>query len=231
MDSQNRQLLSSGLDKLGVSHCDEALDMLERFCELVLAANSRFNLTAIVDEREFVVKHLLDSAAVVPQISSGARLLDIGAGAGFPSVPLAILRRDIQVTSLDSTTKKTAFIAESAEKLGLDNISVVAGRAEEAKDMFGKFDVVVARAVAALPILLELAAPMLEIGGKFVAFKSDDSELSACKNAMRTLNLRHTNTTSLDICSNKRALISFEKFAATPAGYPRRYGAIKKSPL
>lgn len=231
MDEKNFDLLSTGLKNLSVAATEGQLGSLVKFYELVADANARFNLTAIADERDFVVKHLLDSAAAIPLIPTGARLLDIGSGAGFPAVPIAILREDVFVTALDSTVKKTAFIAESARSLGLKNLSVVAGRAEEQTSLFGTFDCVMARAVASLNILLELAAPMLKVGGAFVAYKSDESELASAENALRTLKMHPICAKSFEIEGNSRALLAFEKTAPTPPQYPRRYGAIKKSPL
>lgn len=231
MEKQNLQLLRDALAAWDIPASEAQLDTLVSFYELVSDANSRFNLTAISDERDFVVKHLLDSASAVPLIGQGARLLDIGAGAGFPSLPLAVLREDISVTALDSTAKKMAFLSSSASSLGIENLTAVAGRAEEQTALFGTFDVVTARAVSSLNILLELAAPMLVTGGIFIAYKSDASELLSAQTALKTLKMRHISTTSLDIFGNSRALLSFRKLAPTPACYPRRYSLIKRSPL
>lgn len=228
---ENIDLLSSGLEALGAGASEAQIAALVRFYELVTEANSHFNLTAISDERDFIVKHLLDSASAVSLIPSGARLLDIGAGAGFPSVPLAILREDILVTALDATAKKVAFINSAARSLGLKNLLAVAGRAEEATFLFGKYDVATARAVSSLPILLEIASPTLKTGGVFIAYKSDASELDSAQNALQVLKMRLAKTKSLSIEGNSRALLAFEKFAPTPKGYPRRYGQIKRSPL
>ncbi len=231
MEKQNIQLLVDTLGAWGIPLNDESLNALVRFYELVSDANSRFNLTAISDERDFVIKHILDSASASPLIERGARLLDIGAGAGFPSFPLAVLRKDILVTALDSTSKKMSFLSASASSLGVENLKTVAGRAEEQTSLFGAFDVVTARAVSSLNILLELAAPMLKTGGIFIAYKSDASELLGAQNALDALKMRHISTKTLDILGNSRALLTFEKLAPTPKGYPRRYGVIKKAPL
>lgn len=231
MNEQNLRLLSDELARLGVPANEAQLSSLAKYCELVSDANSRFNLTAITDERDFVVKHILDSASAAPLIMSGARLVDIGAGAGFPSVPLAILREDISVCALDSTSKKMTFVAESAATLGVGNLTAVAGRAEEQASLFGTFDAATARAVSSLNVLLELAAPLLKVGGIFIAYKTDDSELEPAARALKTLNMRLKSKQTLDICGNRRELLVFEKLAPTPKGYPRRYGAIKRSPL
>lgn len=231
MEKKNLQLLRDGLAAWGIAASEAQIDALVGFYALVTDANSRFNLTAISDERDFVVKHILDSAAAIPLIKEGARLLDIGAGAGFPSLPFAVLREDISVTAIDSTAKKMTFLSTSATTLGVKNLNTIAGRAEEQTSLFGTFDIVTARAVASLNILLELAAPMLKIGGVFIAYKSDANELSTAQNALKMLKLQHISTTSLDIFGNSRALLSFRKLAPTPPTYPRRYSLIKKSPL
>ncbi len=232
MDEKNLDLLLTSLKNLGVSLTDKQLCSLVKFYELTMEANERFNLTAITDERDFIIKHIADSLAAAPLIPVGARLIDIGAGAGFPSVPLAIARADIRVTALDSTLKKTTFIADSAMKLGLENISAVAGRAEEQTSLFNSFDVATARAVAKLNVLLELAAPLIKVGGLFIAYKADDSELSISQNAQKALNMALREVKEFVLPNgDPRALLVFEKTAETQKKYPRRYSLIKKSPL
>ena len=231
MDEQNVRLVSEGANRLGAPLEKEQIDKLIRFFELVAKANERFNLTAIKDEKDFAIKHIVDSLAAAKFVPKGAKLLDIGAGAGFPSVPLAVALPNVEVTALDATSKKANFIAEAAKELRLDNLRAVCGRAEEQTAMFEKFDVVTARAVASLNILLELSAPMLKTGGVFIAYKSDESELENVKTALAKLNMRLKDKVSLLLEDNRRALLLFEKTAPTPEIYPRRYGIIKKSPL
>lgn len=231
MNQENMKILLTGLKKLDVKFDIVEPCALIAFHDYVQAGNRDMNLTAITDEEEFVVKHLLDSASAIPYIRQGAKVLDIGTGAGFPAVPLAVLRSDISVTALDATEKKVEFVKSAIAALRLSNIEAVCGRAEEMTELFGKFDVVTARAVASLPVLLELAAPMLKVGGEFIAYKSGESELDSAKNAMSVLKMQHAATHALDIEGNSRALIVFKKTASTPAGYPRRYSAIKNSPL
>lgn len=214
------ELTSSKLDKLCVYYA------------MVIEANKTFNLTAILDEEDFAVKHYADSLSGISLFKSGARLLDIGSGAGFPSIPIAIAREDISVTALDSTSKKMSFVSGCAKTLGINNICTISGRAEEQKDLQGSFDIVTARAVSALPILLELAIPMLKPGGIFVAYKTDESELCDAQNALKALGAKHTHTKSLTLPNGeKRALLVFEKVSPTPKQYPRVYGTIKKKPL
>ena len=164
--------LDAFLKDLELSLSDEQADLLSRFYELVNAANSRFNLTAVTDAEIFVTKHYIDSVSSADIFPAGAKILDLGAGAGLPSVPLAIVRPDIFVTALDATAKKVGFISSSAKALKLKNLTATAGRAEERGDLFSKFDFVTARAVTSLPALVELALPLLKTGGRLVAYKT-----------------------------------------------------------
>ncbi|MBO7221842.1 MAG: class I SAM-dependent methyltransferase [Clostridia bacterium] len=151
---------------------------------------------------------------------------------GFPSFPIASARRDVDVTALDSTAKKMNFVGGTARFLGVKNLKTVSGRAEEMKDLFGKFDVVTARAVSALPILLEICSPLIKTGGLMMAYKTDESELEISQSALKILNIKHTNTFSFNLPNgDRRCILLFEKTAPTPKQYPRQYGQIKKRPL
>ncbi len=217
---------------LGVELTQSQLDKFSQYFDAVVESNKQFNLTAILDENDFVVKHFVDSLAGVSEIPQNAKLIDIGSGAGFPSVPIAIAREDVSVTALDSTAKKMGFVLSTAKKLGIDNVSTIAGRAEEQSKLFGTFDVASARAVSALEILLELASPLLKVGGLFVAYKTDESEIATSQNAMKILSMKLKNTKKLKLPNgDSRAILVFEKTAPTPKGYPRQYGKIKKKPL
>ena len=232
MNKQDLALLKDCLASLGAPADDGKLSLFADFYKLVTEANERFNLTAICDERDFVIKHFIDSVQALPFIKRGARLCDIGAGAGFPSMPLAISREDISVTAIDSTLKKMSFLGDCAKSLGVLNLVARAVRAEEATDLYCSFDVVTARAVAPLSVLLELAAPLLKIGGVFIAYKADDSELAKSKSAQQILNIYNTGIKKFSLPNgDPRALILFEKTSDTPKKYPRRYSAIKKFPL
>ncbi|MCI8733398.1 MAG: 16S rRNA (guanine(527)-N(7))-methyltransferase RsmG [Clostridia bacterium] len=229
----NKQtLLNSYLEQIGVSLDGGRLCALVAYCDAVLEANKKFNLTAITDSDAFYIKHIADSLIGISEIPEGAALCDIGSGAGFPSVPIAAARADVSVTALDSTAKKMAFVAESCKSIGLDNLKTVAGRAEEQRSLFEKFDVVTARAVSSLSVLLELGMPLLKVGGRLVAYKTDESELQDVRNALKTLNAVHINTKFAKLPNGDgRAVLVFEKTGKTPSQYPRQYGAIKKKPL
>lgn len=229
---QNAELLKSYLAQIGVSLDDDKIAKLLAYCDMVLETNKQFNLTAITDMNEFLIKHIADSLVGVSEIPNGAHLLDIGAGAGFPSMPIAIARDDVRVTALDSTAKKMRFVEDSAKSIGLDNLKTVSGRAEEQTGLFGKFDVVTARAVSSLSILLELSMPLLKAGGRFLAYKTDESELPYAMNALKALGAKHVRTKSTQLPNgDSRAILVFEKVSKTPPQYPRKYGVIKKKPL
>lgn len=210
------------------------VEKLDRFMHIVLEKNKVMNLTAITEESDFEIKHTIDSLCASEFISENSTLVDIGAGGGFPCVPLAIVLPTVKVTAVDSTAKKTAFINEAAQKLNLKNLTAVTARAEEAGRGFlaEKFDFATARAVATLPILCELIAPMLKAGGIMLCYKSNDKELKNSESALNKISCRLKDIKKFELPNgDERAIIVIEKTAATPAIYPRQFNAIKKAPL
>ena len=216
---------------------DAIVETMFSMVEHMLAVNENMNLTAITDWREVVVKHLADCCAVLSYIPEGARVLDVGCGGGFPSLPMAIARPDLEVVGVDSTGKKVDYINLTANLLGLDNLSAVCGRAEDLAngEMREAFDVVTARAVAALPILCELCVPFVKKGGLFCAMKGarGEEELNAAKNAYRKLGapLDPSGVHCFELGGETRYIVVAEKIAPTPQSYPRPYPQIKKKPL
>lgn len=217
---------------------NEYLPYAERFEELtarLLAFNAHTNITAITDEQEIIKKHYADCLLVAKHFPENATLLDVGCGGGFPSLPLAIVRPDLQITSLDSTAKKLVFVGQTASEMGL-NLKTLAGRAEELgkkEEYRERFDAVSARAVAALPVLCEWCLPFLKKGGLFLAMKGSGGleELALAKNALKVLggSLKEAKKDSID--GVVRYNLLFEKCAPTPSLYPRSNGAIQKKPL
>ena len=198
-----------------------------------------FNLTAITDPREAVRKHAVDSlfaAMAVRELSAGEEktLLDIGCGAGFPSLPIAIACENVSVTALDSTAKKCEFVKSTAQKCGV-GLETLPERAEEAVEGRREtFDFVTARAVARLTILAELAAPFLKAGGYFLAMKgsaAEEERLEACR-ASKILGLTYERSLDYEIeDGGARSILVYRKTAPTPQTYPRRFAQIKKKPL
>lgn len=230
--SIDRILLNDGARAFDIELSEDQIDALEAYYDAVIDSNRDFNLTAITAKEDFVVKHFIDSLSGARYVPVNASVCDIGAGAGFPSVPLAVARPDITVTAIDSTAKKTVFIADTAKAIGIKNIKTRAARVEDCKDLFGLFDCVVARAVSSLPILLELALPLLKVGGVFIAYKTDESEIALSSNALTALGGVIDKTDIFNLPNgDRRALIVVKKIKQTPQIYPRQYGAIKKKPL
>jgi 16S rRNA (guanine527-N7)-methyltransferase len=241
--------LNSGAIKLGLHLNPRQLEQFETYYQELLAWNQRMNLTKITDYEEVQIKHFLDSLTVTlacaPQISRAEtrlkepiRLIDVGTGAGIPGLPLKILLPNIRLVLLEATAKKTAFLHHLKQKLRLDNVEIVVGRAEEVAHLSEhreSFDIVLSRAVASLPTLVELTLPFCTIGGSFIAQKkgSVDLEISRAIKAINTLggNLREVKRVDLEEFTDQRQLIIIDKVSATPHQYPRRPGIPSKRPL
>jgi 16S rRNA (guanine527-N7)-methyltransferase len=235
--------LVDGADALGVPLDDAQLDQFRRLRDLLLDANTRINLTAITDPAEVVTRHFLDSLtcllAVAPdQRGLPLRLLDIGSGAGFPGVPLAIAFPAWRVTSLEATGKKARFQQEAVAALDLENVSMLNGRAEEfarKPEHRGRYDLVTARAVAALPTLLEYCCPFARVGGRVIALKKGDlaDEVAAGVKAASLLGAKLLSPIPITISplADGRVLLVAEQKRPCPQQYPRPAGAPAKHPL
>ena len=221
-------------------------DLAERFFELgelLSAANKIHNLTAIKEDEDVILKHFIDSLLISAQIPRGAKTVDVGCGAGFPSLPLAIYRPDITLMGIDSTTKKINYVNNTARSLGLTNIEASSARAEDLshKNEYREgFDVATARAVASLPVLSELCLPFVKLGGLFIAMKSlaAEEELLAARSAIEKCGGEVIDIIECDLKhrrenaeNEKRSLIIIKKIKKTPDIYPRIYSKITKKPL
>lgn len=222
----------------GISLTGEMLSEFEVYASLLTEWNQKMNLTAITDPGEVAVKHFLDSLLVLRalEVPQGASLIDVGTGAGFPAVPMRIVRGDLRVTLLDSLRKRIAFLSALSDALGQAN-DLIHGRAEEygrRPDCREKFDLATARAVAALPALCEYCLPFVRVGGCFIALKGGDveEEAAAAAEAVRLLGGRITDVRSFVLPdSSARSIIIIKKISHTPAKYPRISVKITKSPL
>lgn len=206
---------------------------------------SRFNLTAITEPQEVLAKHFIDSlfaakeADTILQVSHSTKnqLLDVGSGAGFPSLPIAAALPYLFVTALDSTAKKIAYIKDTAEKCGLASFDAICTRAEEAgrKEMREQFDIVTARAVARLPVLMELCIPFLRVGGHFIAMKGSaaQEEIEEARHAAVLLSCELVRITPyfLPGLKDQRFLLIYRKNSSTSSTYPRNAARIAKKPL
>jgi 16S rRNA (guanine527-N7)-methyltransferase len=235
--------LVDGATALGVALRDMQLDQFRRFRDLLLDANTRVNLTAITDPAEVLARHFLDSLtcllAVAPdQRARPLRLLDIGSGAGFPGIPLAIAFPAWLVISLEATGKKARFQQEAVAALGLANVTLLTARAEEQArkpEHRGQYDLVTARAVAALPTLLEYCCPFICVGGRIIAPKKGDlaDEIAAGAKAASLLGAKLLAPIAVTIppLVDGRALLVAEQKRPCPERYPRPAGAPAKHPL
>ena len=217
---------------------EDKIRLFYEFSDILVESNRAFNLTAITQEKDVILKHFADCASVVKHIPNNANLIDVGCGAGFPSFPIAILRDDVKITSLDSTAKKINFIKDTASQLKLHNISAVCSRAEEfALKNRESFDVCISRAVARLNVLSELCIPLVKHGGLFIAMKSSmgDEEHAEAQLGIEKLGgelfERHFASLSDGEVSISRETFIYRKTRTTPKEYPRKYSQILKKPL
>lgn len=233
----NKQELKRICSEINVELDDIALDRFDKFAELLVEKNKVLNLTAITEPDEIIVKHFADSltALSVIDVPRGAKIIDVGTGGGFPGIPLLIARPDIELTMLDSTKKKLAFVQEAVDELGL-NAVVLHKRAEEAgqSELRESFDFCVSRAVAALNVLSEYCIPFVKVNGTFLAMKGSkgNEELEAAKKAIPALGGKVINKKSIILPDGgERILIDIKKISHTATKYPRVSAQISKKPL
>lgn len=229
-----RRFLQSCLTELHILASEEQLDKLGKYMQLVLKTNEKLNLTAITDEKEFVIKHIADSLSAFAMIGGALRVIDVGAGAGFPSVPLSILCPASHFTILDATKKKMDFVQQALEDLDIQNAEVVCARAEELgrESHFREgFDAALARAVAPMPILAELCLPFVRVGGHFIAYKGAEEDTSKVAYAKLGGVLSEIVELTLPFSDYLRRLIVVKKETSTAKQYPRRYAQMKKQPI
>ena len=228
-------LLQNGLTALGLP--TESIPQLRRFSELLLEKNKVMNLTAITEEQDVANLHLLDSAAMLTMADfSGKKVVDVGTGAGFPGMPMRIVKKDFSLTLLDSLNKRIDFLKDCCRDLGFADVNCVHARAEEfAASHRESYDFAVSRAVANLSVLAELALPLVKVGGQFLSMKSVDSEeeISAAKSAIKTLGGKISRVEDYTIPGTDvtHRVVVIEKVSPTPAKYPRAFAKIKKQPL
>ncbi len=234
----NKELLSSNAASLGVDLSEDMLDKFDLLASLLIEQNKTMNLTAITQPNEVVVKHFADSLSLLSaiEVPQGAKVLDLGTGAGFPGLPLLIARPDIRLTMVDSTAKKLAYVASTLDKLSL-SAETLHARAEEAgKDHVYReqYDIVCSRAVAALNVLCEYCLPFVKVGGTFVAMKSAKAqeELQLAEKAISTLGGKTVGQKSFTLSDGgERTLIIIKKISQIPPKYPRPSAQIAKKPL
>ncbi len=224
--------------KLNIELTEEASSRFDSYYKRLVSVNEVMNLTAITEHDEVYNKHFLDSLMIVKalDLSKEFSLCDVGSGAGFPSIPLAIVSNNAKVTIIDALNKRINFLNDLVTELGLTNVVALHERAEDfAKVKREAFDVVTARAVARLNVLSELCLPLTRVGGYFIAMKGQDgkNELSEAKNAIETLGGKFERVISLELpdSAGARDIIIIKKVKETPKKYPRAFSKIKERPL
>ena len=228
------QTLRDGLPDLNLSLPEQTQQTLCAFGKAVVEQNKVMNLTAITEPAQVAKLHLLDSLTVLTvQDLTGKTVVDVGCGAGFPGVPLKIACPGMQLTLLDSLGKRMNWLGEILPTLGVEAKCVTARAEEAVADYREQFDFATSRAVARLPILLELTAPYVKVGGAVLAMKGSAAreELAESKNAIAKLGLKLEKVENFSIDGSDHAVILLRKVAATPKCYPRRYAKIKQAPL
>lgn len=236
----NVSLLRGGAAKLGVNVGENEVVVYQKYLDILLEWNSKVNLTAIKEPDEIVVKHFLDSIAVLPHLPAegSISMLDVGTGAGFPGVPIKIAENRVNVVLLDSLKKRVSFLQHLITELSLDNITIVHGRAEDLGhvDKFrDRFDVVISRAVAKLSVLAELCLPFVKVGGFFIAYKGPKAqeEIWEAGNSLEVLGGKVGKLLRIVLPGDvdERVLVFVEKLRVTPDRYPRKAGVPEKRPL
>ena len=209
------------------------------FYNILVETNKTMNVTRILDAKDAIVKHFADCLLLAEMIPDGEfSLIDVGCGGGFPTIPLAIAKKSLKITAIDSTSKKVDFVNSTARLLELSNVNAISARAEEFID--GKresFDFATSRAVARLNVLVELTVPYVKIGGKFLAMKGSavHEELDEALGGIKKLGAEVLNVVDVELLGgeeiNSRGVIIIEKKSKTPSAYPRKFGQIKNKPL
>lgn len=237
-DFISKSLLKEKAALYGAELDEKALERFDTYARLLVEWNEKINLTAITEPDEIVIKHFVDSLSIFSavEIPEGARVIDVGTGAGFPGVAMLIARPDLDITLMDSTNKKLNVIRDILENIGLE-ANVVHKRAEEAgqsKDFRESYDFATARAVSNLRDLSEFCLPFVKVGGTFVSMKSAkaDEEIEEGKKAISVLGGRIKEKKSFNLeDAGERTVILIEKSSSTPAKYPRPSAKMAKNPI
>lgn len=238
--NHGKELLIQGMNELSLNITEKNFEQFMKYYEMLIETNKVMNLTSITDLDEVIVKHFIDSLLIVKSVDLNKIhcMIDVGTGAGFPGIPIKIMFPNIKITLLDSLNKRLKFLNYVIDELKLENIITIHGRAEDIGHMNGtreKFDLCVSRAVANLSTLSEYCIPFVNIGGKFVSYKSSISsgEIEESKKAIKVLGgkIESQETVSLPCSDMQRTLVVIDKIVSTPKKYPRKAGTPSKEPI
>ncbi len=232
------EILNKYLKEINIELKKEQTEKFYKYMNLLLEWNEKINLTAITEPEEVILKHFVDSLTISKYIEKGSKLLDMGTGAGFPGIPLKILREDIEITLADSLNKRINFLNEVIKELKLEKIETVHARAEEFgknKKYREKFDIATSRAVANLSTLSEYLIPLVRVNGKVICMKGSDvkEEVEMAKKAIEILGGKIEQEESFNLPNSdmKRNLVIIKKIKNTPTKYPRKPGMPAKDPI
>ena len=231
-----REMLKTYFAGYDIDLTEKQIDQFEKYYAYLIEENQKFNLTAITEKKDVVIKHFIDSVLPWQSIPQNAKVIDVGTGAGFPGIPLKILRPDINLTLLDSLKKRVDFLSRTCNLLNLSNVECVHSRAEDyACKNREKFDIALSRAVASIPTLSEYLLPFVKKGGYAVMYKGSkaDEELTLGQKAIKILggNLDQILKFSLTEVESERNIILIKKVAKTDPKYPRGKNLPKTKPL
>lgn len=232
------QELEKKAKKMQIELSNQQLEQFYLYMNLLLEWNGKINLTAITDPKEIILKHFIDSITIAPYLKNAQSILDIGTGAGFPGIPLAILENSKDFVLMDSLNKRIIFLQEVIQNIALTGVQAIHGRAEELgkeKEHREHYDLVTSRAVAKLNILLEYMLPFVKVGGRCICMKSQEieEELKEAKQAIELLGgkLERVDEIILPESDVKRKIIVIQKVRQTPIKYPRKPGTPTKEPI
>ncbi len=231
-----KEKIKNIFSKYGFELTDKQLSQFEKFYEYLIEENKKFNLTAITEEDDVILKHFLDSVLPIKELKLNSTLIDVGTGAGFPGIPIKIVRPDIKIVLLDSLQKRINFLNEAIKLLDLSKIEAVHARAEDyAVKNRERFDYATSRAVAQINTLAEYMLPFVKVGEMAVLYKSSkiDEELNVAKNAIVTLGGSLTKVLDFEIeeLQTERKIVLIKKVKKTPEKYPRNKNLPKTKPL
>ena len=223
---------------INVKLTEEQVEDFFKYMNLLLEWNEKINLTAITDVDDIILKHFIDSMTVLKYIEKDKSIIDVGTGAGFPGIPIAIMREDVKITLLDSLNKRINFLNEVCSELKINNIETIHGRAEEAgqnKQYREKYDIAVSRAVANMTTLSEYLIPFVKVGGICICMKGSeiDHELEQAKFAIKELGgkIEKVEKFNLPDSDIERNIVIIKKIKPTPNRYPRKAGMPSKMPI
>ena len=232
------KIFNNYLEKLNLTLTEEQIEKFYNYMNLLIEWNKKINLTAIIEPKDIILKHFIDSLTIVKYIKEGETIIDVGTGAGFPGIPLKIAREDLKITLADSLNKRINFLNEVINKLDLKNIETIHTRAEELgknKKYREKFDIATSRAVANMSTLSEYLIPFIKVKGRCICMKSSDidTELENAKKAINILGCEIESKDKFNLPNSDlgRSVIILRKVKNTPSKFPRKAGTPAKEPI